>query len=80
MSSPDLPKLWKPPQTSQNLYFQGWSNLSEKKSVKNIWLGDQLLLKNFLKISIFKILYFLKLCPILVGSVYNFGMSDNEKV
>ena len=38
-------------------------NLSEKKknSMKNIWLGDQLLLK----ILIFKIPYLLKLCPIL---------------
>ena len=53
MSSSDLPKLWKPPWTSQNLYFQSHFSVLEigpmfpkKKSVKNIGLGDQLLLKN----------------------------------
>ena len=30
----------------------------------------------FLKVLIFKILYFLKLCPIFVGSVHNFDNSD----
>ena len=34
---------------------------------------------SFLKILIFKILYFLRLCPIFVGSVHNFGKSDNDK-
>ena len=34
----------------------------------------------FLKILIFKVLYFLKLCPIFVGSVHNFGRSDNDKI
>ena len=29
-----------------------------------------------LKILIFKILYFLKMCPFFVGSVHNFGWSD----
>ena len=33
----------------------------------------------FLKILIFKILYFLKLCPIFVGSVHNFGNYDHPK-
>ena len=27
---------------------------------------------------IFKILYFLKMCPIFVGSVHNFGRSDGD--
>ena len=31
----------------------------------------------FLEILIFKILYSLKLCPFFVGSVHNFGKSDN---
>ena len=41
-----------PSQTSQNLYFlsffcaKNWPNLSKKNSMKNIRLGDQLLLKN----------------------------------
>ena len=49
-------------------------------SVKNIGLGDQLSLKvNFLKILIFDVvLYFLKMCPIFVGSVHNFGYSDDD--
>ena len=34
----------------------------------------------FLKILIFKILYFLKLCPIFFSSVHNFGKSDNDKI
>ena len=29
---------------------------------------------------IFKILHFLKLCPIFVGSVHDFGKSDDEKI
>ena len=31
----------------------------------------------FLKILIFKMLYFSKLCPIFVGSVHNFGKSED---
>ena len=51
----------------RNLNFNQ-SNLSEKKlSMKNIWLGDQLL-----------ILYFLKLCPIFVSSVHDFGKSEDD--
>ena len=49
--------------------------------MKNVRLGDQLLLKKmFWKILIFKILYFLRLCPIFVGSVHNFSKSDNDKI
>ena len=32
----------------------------------------------FLKILFSKILYFLKMCPIFVGSVHNFGRSDSD--
>ena len=56
-----------PPQTSQNLYFQ--SHFSVLK------IG-----RIFLKILIFKIIYILKLCPIFVGSVHNFGKSDDDKI
>ena len=42
----------------------------KKISMKNIQLGDQLSIKMFLKFLIFKILYFLKLCPIFVGFVH----------
>ena len=31
-----------------------------------------------LKTLIFNILYFLKMCPIFVGLVHNFGMSDDD--
>ena len=43
-------------------------NLFEFFSVKNIGLRDQIL--NFLKTMIFKVLCFLKMCPIFVGSVH----------
>ena len=36
-------------------------------------------LNNVLKILIFKILNFLKLCLIFVGSVHNCGKSDDDK-
>ena len=48
--------------------------------MKNIGLEDQILLKNVFEIFDFKILYFLKLCPIFVGSVQNFGRSDADKI
>ena len=76
-----------PPQTSQNSYFQSHFSVLKIGRIfpnfffmKNIWLGDQLLSKNVLNILIFKRLYFLKLCPIFVGSVHNFGKSDNDKI
>ena len=34
----------------------------------------------FLKSLIFEVLYFLKMCPIFVGSVHNFGKSDDENI
>ena len=45
-------------------------SFQKKISMKNIGLGDQLLLKSVFEN--YKILYFLKLCPIFVGSVHNF--------
>ena len=50
----------------------------QKNSVKNIGLGGQLLWKGFLKIQIFEVLYFLRICPIFVGCVHNFGRSDRD--
>ena len=53
----------------------------KKNSVKNIWLEDQLILMNFfenLKVIIFKVLFLLKMSPIFVSSVYNFGKSNND--
>ena len=32
----------------------------------------------FLKTLIFKVLYLLKMCPIFVGSVHNFGESEDD--
>ena len=32
----------------------------------------------FLKTLIFKVLYLLKICPIFVGSVHNFGKSADD--
>ena len=76
-----------PPRTFQKLYLQSHfsvlkigklvESFQNNFSMKNIWLGDQLLLKMFLKIFIFQILYFLKLGLIFVGSVHNFGRSDD---
>jgi hypothetical protein len=62
--------------TPQELVKSFWKT----NSMKNIWLGDQLVWKYIFEILIFKILSFLKLCPIFVGSVHNFGMSDDDKI
>ena len=49
--------------------------------MKNIGLGDQLLLKkNVFETLIFKTRYFLKMCPFFVGSVHNFGRSDDDMI
>ena len=50
----------------------------KKISVKNIWLEDQLILKKFFEKIDFKVLYLLKMCPIFVSSVQNFGESDDD--
>ena len=49
-------------------------------SVENIRVGDNFNKWNFLKTLIFKVLYFLKMCPIFVGSVHNFGRSYDDMI
>ena len=46
--------------------------------IKNIKLWDQLLIYIFFFNFIFKTLNFLKMSPIFVGSVHNFGRSDHD--
>ena len=77
-----------PSRTSQNSYFQRHfsvlkigrifpkKNFYEEYSTRR----PTFIKKMFLKILIFKILYFLKLRPIFVGSVHNFGKSDDDKI
>ena len=70
-------KYEQPPRTSQNFSVLKIDWIFQKKnSLKDIGLGDQLK-KMFLKILIFKILYFLRMCPIFVGSVHHFDRSEN---
>ena len=74
----------KNPVKSQNsefiVIFQGLKLVESfpKKIVKNIWLGDQLLFMKFFENFDFKVLYLLKMCPIFVGSVHNFGKSSDD--
>ena len=73
-----------PPQTYQNSDFQshfsvlkiGWI-FPKKNSVKNIGLGDQLLIKNVFWKLWFKKKYLLKMFPYFVGSVHNFVKSES---
>ena len=44
----------------------------------NTGLEEHFLELTFLKTLIFKVLYLLKMCPIFVGSVHNFGKSDDD--
>ena len=76
MSSTELPKLWttssKFAKVVLSKSFFGIKNqpkLSDFFSVKNIWLGDQLLWI-FLKTSIFKVLCFLMMCPMFVWTLF----------
>ena len=55
---------------------ENWSNLSSKKSLKNIARRPTFIKKMGLKILIFKILHFLRMCTIFVGSVNYFVRSD----
>ena len=77
-----------PPQTSQNSDFQshfsvlkiGWI-FPKKFSLKNIGLGDQLLLKNvFENFDFYDTIFSNFLCPIFVGFVHNFGRSDYDMI
>ena len=38
------------------------------------------MLMTFFEIFDFKVLYLLKMCPIVVGSVHNFGKSDDDNI
>ena len=90
MSPSDLPKLWTASLkawTSHNSDFPSHFSVlkigqivPKKISVKYIGVGDQLLLTvlSFLENYDFKILYFLKMCPIFLGSVHNFGRSEGD--
>jgi hypothetical protein len=49
-------------------------------SVKNIRLGVKLLQIKMFENFDFKALHCLKMCPIFVGSVHNFGRSDDDMV
>jgi hypothetical protein len=76
-----------PPRTSQNSYFQshfsvlkiGQIFLKKKFYEEYLTMRPTFIKKNS-KFLIFKVLYFLKLCPIFVGSVHNFGKSDADKI
>ena len=59
-----------PPQILQNMYFQ--SHFSASK-INEIFLG-------FLTMIFKGLLCFLKMCPIYVGSVHNFGRSDDYMI
>ena len=61
-------------------YLKLVKSFQKNNSVKNIWLEDQLILIIFffLKKVTFKVLYLLKMCPIFVSSVPNFGKSDDD--
>ena len=48
--------------------------------LKNIRLGNQLLLKTFFENLIFKILCLLKTGTFFVGSVHNFSRFDNDMI
>ena len=48
--------------------------------MKNIRLGDQLLLNSFFENFDFLDILSLKLCPVFVSSVHNFGKSDDDEI
>ena len=49
-------------------------------SLINIRLGDQLLVKNIIENFDFQNTSFLKMCPIFVAFVHNFGRSDGDTI
>ena len=66
---------------SLKVIFKNWSHLSEKRLYEEFLTRRPTFIeKMFLKLLIFKILYFLKLCPIFVGSVHNFSKSNDDKI
>ena len=61
--------------------FQCWKLVEsfQKNFVEKYWTRRRTFIKkHFLRILILKLLYFLKLCPIFVGSAHNFGRSDSD--
>ena len=57
------------------------SNQNHEQSRQKLgtFLGNKVLSESkFEKKKIFKVLYLLKMCPISVGSVHNFGKSDDD--
>ena len=60
--------------------FKNWSNLSKKNFCEGYLIRRPTYINEFKKKKtlIFKVLYLLKMCPISVGSVHNFGKSDND--
>ena len=75
-----------PPKTCQNSYFQSHFSLLKigqifpKKFYEEYWTRTPTLIKNVYENLIVQVLYFFKLCPIFVGSVRNFGRSDDDRI
>ena len=57
-----------------NFLCQKLMDFIQKKSLKNINLGDHFLLKTFFLDSIFELLYILRLCPIFVELTFLVGI------
>ena len=53
-------------------------SFQKKISVKNIWLGGHFISMKVSWNFDFKVFYLLKMCPIFVGSVHNFGKSEDD--
>ena len=85
MTSSDLPKLW----TTLSKIAKSVSDFSVSKigqifpkkiSVNNIWLEDQLILMKLFENFDFQCNYLLKMSPIFVDSVHNFGKSEDDNI
>ena len=84
MSSSDLPKLLRTSSKIAQFWFLKVIFL-DRKLAESFWFfflwrildWDQLLL---MKKLIFKVLYFLRICPIFVSSLDNFGRSDDDMI
>ena len=79
-SSSDLPKLSTTSSKNTNSDFsvENQWNLFDFFPLTNMSLEDQFIFLRFLEDLIFKILYFLKMCPIFGGSLDDFGRSEND--
>ena len=66
----------------RKFWFQCWKSVESFDffPLSNMSLGDQFIFLRFLEDLIFKILYFLKMCPIFGGSLDDFGRSENDMV